>query len=194
MLPFPVGVYLQELKLKRLKVVAKTFYDKAEFLRLGTQGLLLNKPHEKIVGMLRSPKAALLDVDQRVTFLFLQARTKETLLYNKLKESGEIQLHLDEAQKTELFLLESDKEVDEQQLLLHRVQLLSGSQVLPRLALLGQRNFENTILAMEVALMGPMSNRLSHNCQKMIAAMMLRCGILLAIEPRSVIAVYRTLC
>jgi hypothetical protein len=48
MLPFPVGVYLQELKLKRLKMVAKTYYDKAEFLRLGTKGLLLCRPEEKI--------------------------------------------------------------------------------------------------------------------------------------------------
>lgn len=77
--------------------------------------------------------------------------------------------------------------------MLHQVQLLSGSKVLPRLALLGQRNFENTILAMEVALMGPMSNRLSFTCQKMITSMIMRCGMLLAIEPRSVIVVYRTL-
>jgi hypothetical protein len=38
-----------------------------------------------------------------------------------------------------------------------------------------------------------MSNRLTHNCQKMITAMMMRCGILLAVEPRSVIVVYRAL-
>jgi len=39
-----VGVYLQEMKLKRHKVVAKTFYNRSEFLRLGTQGFLLNEP------------------------------------------------------------------------------------------------------------------------------------------------------
>ncbi len=77
--------------------------------------------------------------------------------------------------------------------MLDQVQLTGGAKVLPRLALLSQRNFENTVLAMEVALMGPMSSRLNHTCQKMIAAMMLRCGMLLAVEPRSVIAVYRAL-
>ncbi len=70
MLPFPVGVYLQEVKLKRLKLVAKTFYDKAEFLRLGTQGLLLSRPQENIVQLLRSPKASIQDVEQRVAFLY----------------------------------------------------------------------------------------------------------------------------
>ena len=50
---------MQELKLKRLKVVAKTFYDKAEFLRLGTQGVLLNRPQDKLAVILRSPKAAI---------------------------------------------------------------------------------------------------------------------------------------
>lgn len=112
MLPFPVGVYLQELKLKRLKMVAKTFYDKSEFLRLGTQGLLLNKPQEKIVKLLRSPKAAIKDVEEKVTFLYLQAQAKETLLFKQLKENGEIGRHLEEAQRTELFTLESGEEGD----------------------------------------------------------------------------------
>ena len=125
--------------------------------------------------------------------MFLQAQRKETLLYDQLKASGEIQRNIDEVRKNELFELDDGEEGMAEQLVLNQVQLLSGTQVLPRLALLGQRNFENTLLAMEVALMGPMANRLNLTCQKMITAMIMRCGMLLAIEPRSVIAVYRTL-
>jgi hypothetical protein len=65
-----VGVYLQEMKLRRHKVVAKTFYNRAEFLRLGTQGFLLNRPTEQLVRLLRTPRAGFKDVDERVTFLY----------------------------------------------------------------------------------------------------------------------------
>lgn len=40
----------------------------------------------------------------------MQAQSKETLLYKQLKESGEIGRLLEEAQRTELFVMNDDEE------------------------------------------------------------------------------------
>jgi len=125
----------------------------------------------------------------------MQSQKKETLLYSQLQRGGEIKALLEEVRESELFRLEDGAQwrEDVERMVLNQVQLVSGTNILPRLALLGQRHFENTLLALEVALLGPMAGRLNHECQKMITAMMMRCGMLLAVEPRSIMVVYRAL-
>jgi hypothetical protein len=48
-------------------------------------------------------------------------------------------------------------------------------------------------LALEVSLLGPKNTRLTYGSQKVLSCMMLRCGMLLSLEPRSVMAIYRAL-
>ena len=59
------------MRLRKEKLLGKQFYRNAEFVRVGSHGVLVNHPGDELAKLLRDP-SAMRDMQSRVHFLCSQ--------------------------------------------------------------------------------------------------------------------------